>query len=71
MAQNDLNYVPSVKPQFLCVKVFDKNGKVLPLLSYCPAKPDFVISAMQYLDKGIKIEVSYQDNQIDFDKVDM
>lgn len=71
MAQNDSNNVPSVKPQFLCVKVFDKNGKVLPLLSYCPAKLDLVISAMQYLDKGIKIEVSYQDNPIDFDKVDM
>lgn len=56
---------------YLCVKVFDKNGKVLPVLSKCPASPDLVISGMQYLDKGIKIEVSYQDKPIDFDKVDM
>lgn len=67
----DANIVPNSKPQFLCVKVFNKDGKVIPLLSFCPAKPDLVITAMQYLSKGIKIEVSYQDNPIDFDKVNM
>lgn len=60
------------KPQFLCVKVLNqKTGKVIPILSSCPASPDMVISAMQYLSKGIEIVVCYQDKPIDFDKVDM
>lgn len=67
----DANIVPNQNAKFLCVKVFNKDGKVIPLLSFCPANPDLVITAMQYLSKGIKIEVSYQDNPIDFDKVNM
>lgn len=67
----DANIGSTLKPQYLCVKVFDKDGKLIPLLSFCPAQPDLVITAMQYLSKGIKIDVSYQDNPIDFDKVNM
>lgn len=75
MEQNISNQVlnsENSKPQFLCVKVLNqKTGKVIPILSSCPASPDMVISAMQYLSKGIEIKVSYQDKPIDFDKVDM
>ena len=54
------------KKKYLCVEFHDKNGNIDPNLSRCPANPEIVMSALQFLSDGCDFVVSVQDDAIDF-----
>lgn len=52
---------------YLCIEFHDKNGNVNPNLSKCPANPETVIAALQFLTDGCDFVVSIQREPIDFE----
>lgn len=54
--------------KYLCIEFHDKNGNIDPNLSRCPANPEQVMSALQFLSEGTDFVVSIQSNAIDFFK---
>lgn len=54
--------------KFLCLEFHDKNGDIDPNLSRCPANPEMVMSALQFLTDGCDFVVSIQSEAIDFFK---
>lgn len=51
--------------KFLCLE-FRRDGVVVPELSKCPANPEMIMAAMQFITQGCCFTVSVQDNPIDF-----
>ena len=54
------------KQKYLCIEFHDKNGNIDPNLSKCPANPEMVMAALQFLTDGCDFVVSIQDKPIDF-----
>lgn len=54
--------------KYLCIEFHDKNGNVDPNLSRCPANPEQVMAALQFLNEGADFVVSIQSEAIDFFK---
>ena len=55
--------------KYLCIKYINvENGVVNPALSRCPANPEMVMASLQFLVPDYRIEISIQDNPIDFFK---
>lgn len=54
--------------KFLCIEFHDKNGNIDPILSKCPANPEMVMAALQFLAEGTDFVVSIQNEPIDFYK---
>lgn len=52
--------------KYLCIKTTNESGVIVPQLSKCPANPEMVMAALQFITSGIKIEISVQDEPIDF-----
>lgn len=55
-----------MKQKYLCIEFHDKNGNIDPNLSKCPANPEMVMAALQFLAEGCDFVVSIQDQPIDF-----
>lgn len=53
--------------KYLCIKTTNESG-VIVSLSKCPANPEQVMAALQFLSDGMKIEISIQADPIDFSK---
>lgn len=54
--------------KYLCIKTTNESGVIVSQLSKCPANPEMVMAALQFISSGIKIEISVQDDPIDFSK---
>lgn len=54
--------------KYLCIEFHDKNGNIDPNLSKCPANPEMVMAALQFLADGTDFVVSIQNEAIDFYK---
>ena len=52
--------------KFLCIEFRDKDGIIDPNLSRCPANPEMVMAALQFLSEGTKIEISIKDESYDY-----
>lgn len=52
--------------KYLCIEFHDKNGNLVPNLSKCPANPEQVMAALQFIVDGCDFVVSIQDQPIDF-----
>lgn len=52
--------------KYLCIEFHDKNGNVDPQLSRCPANPEMVMAALQFLTDGADFVVSIQSEPINF-----
>ena len=52
--------------KYLCIEFHDKNGNVDPQLSRCPANPEMVMAALQFLTDGADFVVSIQSQPINF-----
>ena len=52
--------------KYLCIEFHDKNGNVDPQLSRCPANPEMVMAALQFLTEGSDFVVSIQSEPINF-----
>lgn len=55
-----------MEKKYLCIEFHDKNGNIDPNLSKCPANPEMVMAALQFLAEGCDFVVSIQDKPIDF-----
>ena len=51
--------------KFLCLE-FRRDGAVVPELSKCPANPEMIMAALQFITPGCCFTVSVQDDPIDF-----
>lgn len=56
------------KKKYLCIEFKDENGKVIPNLSKCPANPEMIMAALQFLTDGCEFTVSIKDEPVDFFK---
>lgn len=56
------------KQKYLCIEFHDKDGNIDPNLSRCPANPEMVMAALQFLGEGCDFVVSIQDKPIDFNE---
>ena len=56
-------------PKYLCIEFHDVNGNIVPNLSKCPANPDMVMAALQFLTDGCDFVVSITDQPINFFEV--
>ena len=54
------------KQNYLCIEFHDKNGNIDPNLSRCPANPEMLMAALQFLTPGSDFVVSITDAPIDF-----
>lgn len=54
------------KKKYLCIETKLEDGSVVVPLSKCPANPEMVMAALQFLTTGMSIKVSIQDEPIDF-----
>lgn len=61
------NKQQNLKPNYLCIEFHDKDGKVNPNLSKCPANPETVVAALQFLSDGCDFVVSIQHEPINFE----
>ena len=52
--------------KYLCIEFTDKDGFIDPNLSRCPANPEMVMAALQFLSEGAKIEISIKDESYDY-----
>lgn len=52
--------------KYLCIQTTNADGVVVPELSKCPANPEMVMASLQFLTPGYTIQVSIQDDPIDF-----
>lgn len=52
--------------KFLCIEFKDKDGIIDPNLSRCPANPEMVMAALQFLNEGATIEISIKDEGYDY-----
>lgn len=55
--------------KYLCIEFHDKDGNIDPNLSKCPANPEMVMAALQFLTEGCDFVVSISDSPIDFYEV--
>ena len=56
-------------PKYLCIEFHDANGNIVPNLSKCPANPEMVMAALQFLTEGCDFVVSITDKPVDFFEV--
>lgn len=56
-------------PKYLCIEFHDANGNIVPNLSKCPANPEMVMAALQFLTEDCDFVVSITDKPIDFFEV--
>lgn len=52
--------------KYLCIEFHDKDGNIDPNLSKCPANPEMVMAALQFLTEGTDFVVSISDKPINF-----
>ena len=50
--------------KFLCIEFHNEKGDVVPELCKCPARPEDVMSALNFLDLGRDFVVSVQECEI-------
>ena len=55
--------------KYLCIEFHDANGNIVPNLSKCPANPEMVMAALQFLTEGCDFVVSITDEPINFFEV--
>lgn len=52
--------------KYLSLVFTNQNGVIVPNLSKCPANPEQVMAALQFLSPGYCFKVAIEDNPIDF-----
>lgn len=53
--------------KYLCIEFHDKNGNVNANLSKCPANPEMVMAALQFLTPGCDFFVSISSVPYDYE----
>ena len=54
--------------KYLCIKVIDNFGNIIKPLSKCPANPEMVMAALQFITDNLSIQISVQDKPINFEQ---
>lgn len=57
--------------KYLCIEFHDKTGHANANLSKCPANPEMVMAALQFLTPGCQIVISIEDTPFDYETADM
>lgn len=55
------------KQHFLCIEFHNANGDTVKELTKCPARPEDVMAALQFLNIGCDITVSIQECEVSDD----
>lgn len=55
--------------KYLCIEFHDEKGNINANLSKCPANPEMVMAALQFLTPGCDFVVSISDTPINFGEV--
>lgn len=54
------------KQKMLCIEFQDANGVLVPHLCKCPASPEMLMSALQFITDGCEIVISIKDEPFDY-----